>query len=244
MNADLRSALRQALRNEELSVAYQPVYTADRKSIAYCEALVRWDDAVLGDIPPAQIIQAAEELGLMQTLTRHVLEIACTECVTWKRDVGVAVNISAHDLHQIDFVDTVKGILDKTGLEPGRLCIEVRESVVIKNVKAVTDTLNSLADLGLKISIDDFGSGYAILNYVHHLPVSKVKIDRSFLNLATSKGQPKKPLDTLIELSSEMNVEVVVEGIETIEQLDAVTANKKVSNVQGYLLGCQYLRAQ
>lgn len=237
MNVELRDALKQALRNEELSVAYQPVFDTDGQSIDYCEALVRWDDAVLGSIPPQQIIQAAEDLGLMQALTKSVLSKACFECASWGQNVGVAVNVASQDLHQPDFVETIKTVLEQTQLHPSRLILEVHEKCVIKNFKVVAEALEQIAGLGVRIAIDDFGNGYSILNYVKKLPISKVKIDRSFSKACDADEKSKQPLEALVKLSTSLDLEVVVEGIETDDQLKTVMTNKRVKNVQGYLLG-------
>lgn len=244
LQIDVRDALKQAISNDNLSVVFQPIFDAPSKSISYCEALVRWTDPVLGEVAPQELIRVAEELGLVQAITRHVLNIACSECACWNNNIGVAVNFSTHDLYQSDCLDMIEEALVKSGLEPSRLHIEIHENALIKNLAHVRSILEQIAKLGVKIAIDDFGSGYKVLNYVEHLPVSKVKIDRSFIASLKPDGKLHQPLHTLVALSSGMNAEVVVEGVETDAQLNAVLRDQKIDHIQGYYLGYPMGREQ
>lgn len=244
LQIDVRDALKQAIYNDNLSVVFQPIFDTPNKTISYCEALVRWTDPVLGEVSPKELIKVAEELGLVQAITRHVLNIACAECSGWNSNVGVAVNFSTHDLYQSDCLDMIEEALAKTGLDPNRLHIEIHENAVIKNVSHVKGVLEQIAKLGVKIAIDDFGSGYQVLNYVRQLPLSKVKIDRSFIASLNPDEKMRQPLHALVALSAGMNAEVVVEGVETDAQLNAVMRDQQIDHIQGYHLGYPMDREQ
>jgi diguanylate cyclase (GGDEF)-like protein len=244
LQLDVRDALKQAIYNDNLTVVFQPIFNAQDKAISYCEALVRWTDPVLGEISPKKLIKVAEELGLVQAITRHVLNIACAECSSWSSNVGVAVNFSTHDLYQSDCLDMIEEALTRTDLDPSRLHIEINENAVIKNLSHVKGVLEQIANLGVNISIDDFGSGYQVLNYVRQLPLSKVKIDRSFIASLNPDEKMHQPLHALVALSAGMNAEVVVEGVETDAQLNAVLRDQKIDHIQGYHLGYPMDREQ
>lgn len=244
LQIEVRDALKQAINNDNLTVVFQPIFDTPGKTISYCEALVRWTDPVLGEVSPKELIRVAEELGLVQAITRHVLNIACAECSGWSANVGVAVNFSTHDLYQSDCLDMIEEALAKTGLDPNRLCIEIHENAVIKNVSHVKSVLEKIAKLGVSVAIDDFGSGYQILNYVRQLPLSKVKIDRSFIASLNPDENMRQPLHALVALSAGMDAEVVVEGVETDAQLSAVMRDKQIDHIQGYHLGYPMDRVQ
>jgi diguanylate cyclase (GGDEF)-like protein len=244
LQIDVRDALKQAISNDNLAVVFQPIFDTPTKNISYCEALVRWTDPVLGEVSPKELIKVAEELGLVQAITRHVLNIACSECAGWNSNVGVAVNFSTHDLYQSDCLDMIEEALAKSGLDPHRLHIEIHENAVIKNLAHVRSVLEQIDQLGVKIAIDDFGSGYKVLNYVAHLPLSKVKIDRSFVTSLNPEDKTQQPLHALVALSAGMNAEVVVEGVETDAQLNAVMRDQQIAHIQGYQLGYPMDREQ
>ncbi|TLX16426.1 EAL domain-containing protein [Rhizobium sp. MHM7A] len=244
LQIDVRDALKQAIYNDNLTVVFQPIFKTPDKAISYCEALVRWTDPVLGEVSPKELIKVAEELGLVQAITRHVLNIACAECSSWNSDVGVAVNFSTHDLYQSDCLDMIEEALAKTGLDPSRLHIEIHENAVIKNLSHVKSVLEQIANMGVNIAVDDFGSGYQVLNYVRQLPLSKVKIDRSFISSLQPDEKMRQPLHALVALSAGMNAEVVVEGVETDAQLNAVMRDQQIDHIQGYHLGYPMDREQ
>ncbi len=233
--SEMREALKEAISDGSINVAFQPVCRPDG-TIEFCEALVRWTRDGHGVVDPAEMIKAAEELGMIQNITKQVLFKACAECAAWDFGIGVSVNFTALDLHQADCLDTIKEALEKTALEAHRLQIEVSEAVIMKNIARVTPILNAIAELGVKIVIDDFGTGYALLNYMHQLPLSKVKIDRSFVKNISTDEKMRSPLNALIELSSGAEFDIIVEGVETDSQLNAVIS-QRVDLIQGYLLG-------
>lgn len=244
LNIEVRDALKQAIHNDNLDVVFQPIFEASGKTISYCEALVRWTDPVLGEVRPTELIRVAEELGMVQAITRHVLNVACHECAGWGGDVGVAVNFSTHDLYQNDCLDMIEEALMRSGLPAHRLYIEVHEDALIKHAAHVRNVLTQIAKMGVKISVDDFGKGYSVLNYVHQLPLNKVKIDRSFIASISTDEKMRKPLQALVALSSGLDFEIVVEGVETDAQFNAVMRDNLVDHMQGYFLGYPMDRGQ
>jgi diguanylate cyclase (GGDEF)-like protein len=234
--SELREALKEAISDGSINVAFQPVCRPDG-TIEFCEALVRWNRSGHGVVDPTEMIKTAEELGMIQNITRQVLHMACAECASWDFGIGVSVNFTALDLHQSDCVDMIRDVLELTALDAHRLQIEVSEAVIMKNIARLTPVLNAISELGVKITIDDFGTGYALLNYMHKLPLSKVKIDRSFIQSISSDDKMRSPLNALIELSAGSEFDIIVEGVETDIQLDAVIKGQRVDLIQGYLLG-------
>jgi diguanylate cyclase (GGDEF)-like protein len=234
--SEMREALKEAISDGSINVAFQPVCRPDG-TIEFCEALVRWNRDGHGVVDPTEMIKAAEDLGMIQNITRQVLAKACTECAAWDFGIGVSVNFTALDLHQTDCLESIKEVLEATALEAHRLQIEVSEAVIMKNIARVTPILHAIAGLGVKIVIDDFGTGYALLNYMHQLPLSKVKIDRSFVKNISADEKMQSPLNALIELSSGSDFDIIVEGVETDTQLNAVVKGQRVDLIQGYLLG-------
>src|SRR4029077_14213059 len=164
-----------------------------------------------------------------------VLRQACRVCATWPSDVRVAVNLSTHQFRRGDVVATIREALQAAGLAPNRLEIEITESVLFQDTRAMRHILRQLNDLGVRISLDDFGTGYSSLSYLHSLPLNKVKIDRSFLEGVETGARPLVLLRGIAKLSAELGLSVAVEGIETAEQLALVAAEESVTEAQGFL---------
>lgn len=233
----LKSALRDALRQEQLSLAYQPVVDVKSRRIVGCEALARWHHPEFGVIPPSIFIPIAEEIGAISELTDWVLKTATRECVTWPGDIRVAVNISARDFRDGAVQRMVSGALQGSGLPPERLEIEVTETVFMQELEPAAKALEELRGMGVGIALDDFGTGYSSLAYVHDMPFTKLKIDRTFaLNVPEDK-RALKLLRNIAQMSKEMDMEVTVEGIETDAQLSAIAGLGLIDQVQGYLFG-------
>jgi diguanylate cyclase (GGDEF)-like protein len=229
--------LRHALVNEEFELHFQPLVNLKSGRISTCEALLRWRHPVRGLVSPADIIPVAEEMGLIVDLGRWTLRKACMECMTWPEQARVAVNLSPLQFHQRNVVDDVRYALQVTGLPAKRLEIEITESSLMRNTQWTRDALNELRKEGVTISLDDFGTGYSSLSYLHSFPLHKVKIDRSFLEGIREDDKPLTLLRGIARLSTDLGMQVVVEGIETNEQLEIVAADGTVSEVQGYLFG-------
>jgi len=226
--------LRKALANEEFELFYQPLVNLKSGRIATCEALLRWNHPVRGTVSPVDIIPVAEDMGLIVDLGRWILRRACMECMKWPEGVSVAVNFSPQQFHQRDVLSEVRYALEVSGLPAHRLEIEITESSLLRNTQLTHDVLSQLRTLGVRISLDDFGTGYSSLSYLHNFPLQKVKIDRSFLE-GIDTDRPLTLLRGVARLSADLGMSVVVEGIETNEQLELISADGTVTEAQGYL---------
>src|SRR2546423_5625293 len=226
--------LRKALANEEFELFYQPLVNLKSGRIATCEALLRWNHPVRGTVSPIDIIPVAEDMGLIVDLGRWILRKACMECMKWPEAVSVAVNFSPQQFHQRDVLSEVRYALEVSGLPADRLEIEITESSLLRNTQLTHDVLSQLHALGVRISLDDFGTGYSSLSYLHNFPLQKVKIDRSFLE-GIDSDRPLTLLRGVARLSADLGMSVVVEGIETHEQLELISADGTVTEAQGYL---------
>ncbi|WP_407156675.1 putative bifunctional diguanylate cyclase/phosphodiesterase [Bradyrhizobium sp. STM 3557] len=226
--------LRKALANEEFELFYQPLVNLKSGKISTCEALLRWNHPVRGTVSPVDIIPVAEDMGLIVDLGRWILRRACLECMKWPEGVCVAVNFSPQQFHQRDVLSEVRYALEVSGLPPHRLEIEITESSLLRNTQLTHDVLSQLHAIGVRISLDDFGTGYSSLSYLHNFPLQKVKIDRSFLE-GIDSDRPLTLLRGVARLSADLGMSVVVEGIETNEQLELISVDGTVSEAQGYL---------
>ncbi|WP_298253798.1 EAL domain-containing protein [Bradyrhizobium sp.] len=226
--------LRKALANEEFELFYQPLVNLKNGKISTCEALLRWNHPLRGTVSPIDIIPVAEDMGLIVDLGRWILRKACQECKQWPDAVSVAVNFSPQQFHQRDLLSEVRYALDVSGLPAHRLEIEITESALLRNTQMTNELLSQLRELGVRISLDDFGTGYSSLSYLHNFPLQKVKIDRSFLE-GIDTDRPLRLLRGVARLSADLGMSVVVEGIETNEQLELINADGTVSEAQGYL---------
>ena len=226
--------LRKALAHEEFELFYQPLVNLKSGRISTCEALLRWNHPVRGTVSPIDIIPVAEDMGLIVDLGRWILRKACMECMQWPEAVSVAVNFSPQQFHQRDVLSEIRYALEVSGLPASRLEIEITESSLLRNTQLTHDILSQLRALGVRISLDDFGTGYSSLSYLHNFPLQKVKIDRSFLE-GIDTDRPLTLLRGVARLSADLGMSVVVEGIETNEQLELINAEGTVTEAQGYL---------
>src|SRR6516164_744135 len=226
--------LRKALANEEFELFFQPLVNLKSGKITTCEALLRWNHPIRGTVSPVDIIPVAEDMGLIVDLGRWILRKACMECMKWPEAVSVAVNFSPQQFHQRDVLSEVRYALEISGLPARRLEIEITESSLLRNTQVTHDVLSQLRAIGVKISLDDFGTGYSSLSYLHNFPLQKVKIDRSFLE-GIDADRPLTLLRGVARLSADLGMSVVVEGVETNEQLELISADGTVTEAQGYL---------
>jgi diguanylate cyclase (GGDEF)-like protein len=226
--------LRKALAHEEFELFYQPLVNLKSGRITTCEALLRWNHPVRGTVSPIDIIPVAEDMGLIVDLGRWILRKACMECMKWPEGVSVAVNFSPQQFHQRDVLSEVRYALEVSGLPAHRLEIEITESSLLRNTQLTHDVLSQLHMIGVRISLDDFGTGYSSLSYLHNFPLQKVKIDRSFLE-GIDTDRPLTLLRGVARLSADLGMSVVVEGIESNEQLELISADGTVTEAQGYL---------
>lgn len=234
----IENGLRKALEQDEFSVYYQPIVDLETKKLVGAEALIRWKHPKYGYISPNKFIPIAENRGLIGAIGKWVLKTACLENKKWQAigfpSIFVAVNISVRQLEQDDFIDTVKKILSETKLDPKYLELEITESISMENVKDRVFILKKLKDLGVRLSIDDFGTGFSSLSQLKKLCISKLKIDRSFINDINIDSNNTAIVSTIIAIAKKLNLNVVAEGVETKEQLDFLNM-EKCDMVQGYL---------
>ncbi|MGY1740168.1 MULTISPECIES: putative bifunctional diguanylate cyclase/phosphodiesterase [unclassified Blastococcus] len=224
----------------QLRVHYQPtIVLADGRTTGY-EALLRWEHPERGVVSPTEFIPLAEEGGLIVEIGRWVLEEAAFQAVVWSaeagRPIGMAVNLSPMQLADDDVVATVRRVLERTGLPPRQLTLEVTEGVLVRDIDLVVGQLQALRALGLRIAIDDFGTGYSSLSYLRRLPADIIKIDRSFVQDLDAGGRSTTLVASIIELARSLRLEVVAEGVETPEQR-AVLGDLACSHAQGFLFG-------
>jgi diguanylate cyclase (GGDEF)-like protein len=233
----LEASLRAAVETGRLTVHYQPKYITATGEIGGVEALARWHHARLGFIPPWAFIPLAEESTLVETLGEWVLETACRQAQRWREDgllqVPVAVNMSARQFARQPVVAMVSAVLDRTGLDPSLLEIEVTESMLVEHRVDVTQTLRDLRAMGVRCSIDDFGTGYSALTYLADFPVDAIKIDRSFVMRIDSDLGAASIVAAVIAMAHSLGLEVVAEGVETESQL-LFLEEHECDQVQGF----------
>ena len=233
----LKTALRDAVRDKAFTVVYQPMFAIDSMQVECCEALSRWFHPEFGAVSPAVYVPLAEEMGIIGDLTRYMLEEACRDCAGWTNGSAVSVNFSANDLRNTQIVSIVTEALSAAGLEASRLQIEVTESAFVQDATKAKMILEELRSKGVTIAIDDFGTGYSSLSYLHLLPLSKVKIDRSFVSDIATDERTFKLLRGVVHLSRELGLEIVLEGVETEEQLELIRSTASADLVQGFVFG-------
>jgi diguanylate cyclase len=211
--------LRRAVENDELVVHFQPVVSMNGGDGMAVEALVRWNHPTRGLLMPGAFIDLAEETGAVIPMGEWVLREACRQAAGWgAENVWLSVNLSARQATQTTLVETIRGILDETGFPADRLVLELTESVILQPDEQTVARLNELRDMGIGISVDDFGTGYAALSYLRTLPVSVLKIDRSFVAGIDTDPEAYAVAEALVRLAQAFRLHVVAEGIETAEQ--------------------------
>jgi predicted signal transduction protein with EAL and GGDEF domain len=231
----LKADLRQALAHEELTVAYQPMYDPQGHRTTCCEALVRWTHAERGPIGPNIFIPLAESMGLVSRITRFVLDRACRTCAAWPAPMAVSVNISMEDLRNDDLVSYVAETLERYGLDAHRLHLEVTESCFMSEPVVVRALLSRLRASGVTIAIDDFGTGFSSLSSLDSLPVDMVKIDRTFVTTIVEDPRKLKLLRSIVHLSRDLDMAVVLEGVESEAQIALVQKYQLADLVQGFV---------
>lgn len=253
----LETDLRRAVEREEIQVYYQPIYSLKTGEIECFESLARWDHPALGKIAPTKFIPLAEEIGLIDRLCSQVLRRACREIgslqdrATDENNFSVSVNLSCRQFGQSSLVSNIENILSDTGFSPSQLKLEITESVFFEHQERAIVMLNQLRDGGIEINIDDFGTGYSNLGYLKKLPVSALKIDRSFVSMIDSEGNNDEIVRAIITLARNLGLSVVAEGIETEAQL-AILKKMDCEGGQGFLFAqpmafddlCEFLANQ
>src|SRR6185312_13286311 len=226
--------LRKAVAGGEFVVHYQPIVDVARGEVRGFEALVRWNHPQRGMISPGVFIPVAEEIGLIGTLGEWVLKQACRDATAWPDDITVAVNLSAVQFRNPSLPLTIVSALGAVNLPAERLELEITESVLLQDDRAVIDMLHQIRALGVRISMDDFGTGYSSLGYLRSFPFDKIKIDRSFISELGKKDDCLAIIRAVTQLGADIGMVTVAEGVETHEQLDILRV-EGCNQVQGFL---------
>ncbi len=231
----LAQELRQAMHDRALSIVYQPVFNIEQQMIASFEALLRWDHPTYGLISPNEFIPVAEETGLILELGAWVLRRACCEAVQWPSSVRVSVNLSAAQFKSHSLIATVQTALDKSGLAPERLELEITESVLLSKHRDTLAMLRSLRGMGVSIAMDDFGTGYSSLSYLRNFPFNKIKVDQSFIQGISEQDESVAIIRAIVSLGRSLGMATTAEGVETEQQLEQLR-REGCTEVQGFLL--------
>ena len=234
--ADIENGLRWAIDNEELRLFYQPIVCLkEQKTIGY-EALIRWIRPELGMVSPLDFIPVAEETGMIVKIGDWVLQRACADIAALHTPMRVAVNCSPLQFELSDVAASVQGALSRSGLPPDRLEIEITESALMKNNQRVLDQLRRLRAIGVRVSMDDFGTGFSSLSYLERFPITTIKIDRSFVQKLGERDGARATIRAIVELATSYKMAALAEGVETEGQLKALVELGCVL-AQGYLFG-------
>lgn len=232
----LELEMRRALALKQFEIAYQPQFELDPDRLVGFEALVRWRHPDRGFVSPAEFLPLAEEIGLIDQIGEWVLENACKAVASWSDDISIAVNISPLQFRGTRLVNAVNSAIQKSGLAPSRLELEITEGALLSNSDSVLHTLHELKSIGLRLSMDDFGTGYSSLSYLQKFPFDRVKIDQSFVRGSDTRPECAAIVRAVAALGQSLGLATIAEGVETPEQLERVRA-AGCSAVQGYLLG-------
>jgi len=234
----LSNDLRDALDRDEFIVYYQPKVNIQTGVVVGAEALLRWNRLNKEMVPPFEFIPLAEDIGVISATGQWVLSTACSNAKKFGtssgRDIFMAVNLSVKQFHDKNFIDTIKKALERTGLPPNLLTLEITESIVITDIQETIKTLKSLKELGVHVSIDDFGTGYSSLSYLKKMPLNELKIDKSFVDDTPDDVESSAIVKTILSLAKSLNLKTVAEGVETQQQL-AFLRDERCDEMQGYL---------
>lgn len=233
--------LRLALAKQQFELFYQPQVNASETLIG-AEALLRWHHPVSGYIPTKDFIPSAQSFGLMPEIGEWVLAQACKILQDWSRkaetkDLTLSINISPDHFMQPKFEQTLIGLIQQYDINPSRLILEITENIALTNCVSMIEKMQFLSKQGVQVSLDDFGTGYSSLSYLQKMPISQIKIDRSFVQAALDDKRSNKLVTGIIKIGLDLNLRVLVEGIETHEQFSAFKSNG-CTEFQGYLWGC------
>jgi EAL domain-containing protein (putative c-di-GMP-specific phosphodiesterase class I)/CHASE2 domain-containing sensor protein len=235
----LMGELRRGMSRGEVKIAYQPKLDIRRGTIAHAEALVRWHHPQDGAIPPDLFIPLAESTGVVRELTEYVLSRALADCAKFRiagKEFCIAVNISAADLTSGGFVTEIRELIERSKADPSSLTLEVTESAILRSPQKAIDALNALREMGIKLSVDDYGTGQSTLSYLKQLPVSELKIDKSFVTSMCDNANDRIMVRSTIDMAHELGLVVVAEGVEdarTLQELRSLGCDF----AQGYLIG-------
>ena len=223
---DLDTALHHVVDRGEVEVHYQPLVSLADRRIVGAEALVRWNHPDHGILMPAQFVRLAEDNGTILGIGGLVLEQACRQAQTWQQEFGVTlqvgVNLSARQFQQAGMADVVAAVLRATGVDPQQLCLEITENLAMDDIDLTSNVLTKLHTLGVRLAIDDFGTGHSSLGYLARFPIDVVKVDQSFVRDIEHDEVKSAIVSAMVALSQAIGSTTVVEGVETLAQLEAV----------------------
>lgn len=229
----LENDLQRALEREEFVTYFQPIFHLNSHQISGFEALVRWHHPERGMVPPGRFISCMETTGLIIPVGMTILEAACQQLAIWHErnsdELTMSVNLSVCQFSSPTLLDDIDRILHETKVNPSRIKLEITESAIMDNARSAIELTEKIRSRNIQISIDDFGTGYSSLGYLHQFPVDNLKIDRSFLNIKKSQSRKHSVVDTIVALSKQLQLEVIAEGIETLDQFEWLQH-----------LGCEY----
>lgn len=231
---EIINALHEAIQNAEIQFHYQPIVSTKNKSLWGFEVLARWTHHKLGEIVPTEFIAIAEKSSLIKELTMHMLDTSFKQFQIWRetnQDFCLSVNLSVKDIQDSDFSSKIKSLLKKYSLDPKKINLEITESTMMSDSKRAYDVMTELNDLGLNISIDDFGTGFSSLSYLKQLPTQSLKIDRTFVSDMLEDENDAVIVRSTIDLAHNMGRTVIAEGVE----------NKDISDILE-ILGCDYVQ--
>jgi EAL domain-containing protein (putative c-di-GMP-specific phosphodiesterase class I) len=235
----LASALQHAVEHSEFQLLFQPQINMNRGDVYGAEALIRWTSPAGVTIAPGRFVVVAQECGVMDQITLWSLRESCRQCAAWEQlglHVRVAVNITANQLANERFVDTVRGVLNESGVSGAQLAVEISEAAIISNPQAFSAPLTTLRNLGVTVCVDEFGVGVATLANMKALPVSELKIDRSFIRPLPGMAPDRMMVQTMLALSKQLNVRMIAVGVENITQW-AWLKEYDCDGAQGWLIG-------
>lgn len=231
----METDLRHALERGEFKLVYQPIVTLKTGTLAGFESLIRWEHPVRGFISPVEFIPIAENTGMIVPIGDWILRESCRQLRSWQEisdrsaDFWVSVNVSSKQFIDFDLVSLVASALKESGLEPRCLKLEITETTMVENIEYVASVMRQLKETGVKLSIDDFGTGFSSLSILHRFPLDSLKIDRSFVSQIKDADTPVEIVKTIVNLAQSLDLEIIAEGVETIEQLSQLRQ-----------LGCQF----
>jgi EAL domain-containing protein (putative c-di-GMP-specific phosphodiesterase class I) len=233
----MENALRRAIERQEFVLHYQPLVDIASGSVVGAEALIRWNHPDLGLVMPGKFITIAEERGLIVPIGGWVIEEAARQAAIWQNSgpsIPIAVNVSAVQFRQKDFVEQLANSVRNHGITPDRLRLELTESIIMRDVETTVEILEKLHDMGFQLSIDDFGTGYSSLSYLRRFPIDKIKIDHSFVWDAIQDESAGRIVTAIIGLARSLKLKAIAEGVETREQLEILRA-QGCDEAQGFL---------
>ncbi|HEY8592615.1 MAG TPA: EAL domain-containing protein [Sphingomicrobium sp.] len=230
----LEADLRLALERGEFELHYQPLFDLEKNRVCSFEALLRWNHPKRGQISPVDFVPVAEDTGLIVAIGAWVIREACAQAARWPADVRIAVNVSPVQFHRGALHETILRALAASGLEPGRLEVEITESIFLEGSETTLRLLHALRTLGVRVALDDFGTGYSSLSYLQSFPFDKLKIDRSFIHNLLTRDGASAIVRAITELAHALNIETTAEGVEETAQLVELRAHG-CSSVQGFL---------